>query len=41
MKFAAHLSIAGGYEKALERAAAIGANALQIFSGGFAANAFA
>ncbi len=33
MKFGAHLSIAGGYEKALERAAAIGANALQIFSG--------
>lgn len=28
-----HLSIAGGYEKALERASAIGANALQIFSG--------
>jgi len=33
MKFGAHLSIAGGYEKALERATAIGANALQIFSG--------
>lgn len=43
MTFGAHLSIAGGparpdgrsggYEKALERAAAIGANCLQIFSG--------
>lgn len=33
MTFGAHLSIAGGYTKALERAAAIGANALQIFSG--------
>jgi len=33
MKFGAHLSIAGGYEKALLRASAIGANALQIFSG--------
>ena len=29
----AHLSIAGGYEKALERAIAIGANCLQVFSG--------
>ena len=33
MKFGAHLSIAGGYEQALERAAAIGANCLQFFSG--------
>mgnify|MGYP001591952430 FL=1 len=33
MTFGAHLSIAGGYEKALERAAAIGANCLQMFSG--------
>ncbi len=33
MKIGAHLSIAGGYEEALKRATAIGANALQIFSG--------
>ena len=33
MKFGAHLSVAGGFEKALERAEAIGANALDIFSG--------
>lgn len=32
-KFGAHLSIAGGYEQALLRAVAIGANCLQIFSG--------
>jgi deoxyribonuclease-4 len=29
----AHLSIAGGYEKGIERAIAIGADALQLFSG--------
>jgi deoxyribonuclease-4 len=33
MIFGAHVSIAGGYEKALERAAAIGANCVQMFSG--------
>lgn len=33
MTFGAHLSIAGGYAEALKRAAAIGANALQMFSG--------
>lgn len=33
MTFGAHLSIAGGYEKVLERAVSIGANCLQIFSG--------
>lgn len=33
MLFGAHLSIAGGYEQALARAVAIGANCLQIFSG--------
>lgn len=33
MTFGAHLSIAGGYERALERASSIGANCLQIFSG--------
>lgn len=33
MTFGAHLSIAGGYERALERAFSIGANCLQIFSG--------
>lgn len=32
MKIGAHLSIAGGYHKALERIAAIGGNNLQIFS---------
>jgi deoxyribonuclease-4 len=32
MKFGAHLSIVGGYDKALERARSIGANCLQIFS---------
>lgn len=32
MKIGAHLSIAGGYHKALERVAEIGGNALQIFS---------
>lgn len=32
-KLGAHLSIAGGYEKALERASSIGASCLQIFSG--------
>ncbi len=32
MKIGAHLSIAGGYYKALERVAAIGGNCLQIFS---------
>ncbi len=32
-RFGAHLSIAGGYEKALARATAIGANCLQMFSG--------
>ena len=32
MKIGAHLSIAGGYDKALERAVAIGGNCLQIFS---------
>ncbi len=32
MKFGAHLSIAGGYHKALERVNAIGGNCLQIFS---------
>lgn len=31
-KLGAHLSIAGGYDKALQRAKDIGANALQIFS---------
>lgn len=33
MFFGAHLSIAGGYEKALERAVSIGANCVQMFSG--------
>jgi len=32
MKIGAHLSIAGGYDKALERINAIGGNCLQIFS---------
>jgi len=32
MKIGAHLSIAGGYHKALERISAIGGNCLQIFS---------
>ena len=32
MKIGAHLSIAGGYDKALERVHAIGGNCLQIFS---------
>ncbi len=32
MKIGAHLSIAGGYDKALERVNAIGGNCLQIFS---------
>lgn len=33
MKIGAHLSVSGGYHKALERAKEIGANCLQIFSG--------
>ena len=32
MKIGAHLSIAGGYHKALERVSEIGGNCLQIFS---------
>jgi len=33
IKLGAHLSIAGGWDKALDKAAKIGANCLQIFSG--------
>ncbi len=32
MKIGAHVSIAGGYDKAVEKASAMGCNALQIFS---------